>query len=136
MAKHPYGERREALCAWLTANGINPNHVPRDADLTIRTLPDRTRVLAYEAFDLTPDGHRQVDERGDKAAIKRVTTPLLVEPPDWWEPYAKPTRDDLLAVVERVEQLAERWKHVGDRKNGPRQELLQALGRESRPSTP
>jgi hypothetical protein len=133
--RYPDSPRREALCAWLTANGINPNDVPQDADMTI-SEGTAGRFLCCEVFERTADGHFHLDERGEKAAVTVVAVPLKVEPPDWWEPYEKPTRDDLLAIVERVEQLAERWKHTGDRKNGPRQELLQALGEKSRPPAP
>jgi hypothetical protein len=130
-----YNNRRQAYAAWLTANGINPNNVPRDAVITI-SEGTAGRLLCCEVFDLTPDGHRQLDERGEKAAVTVVAVPLKVEPPNWWESYEKPTRDELLAVVDRVEQLAERWKYIGDRKNGPRQELLQALGKPAAPENP
>lgn len=65
-----------------------------------------------------------------------VAVPLQVEPPEWWQPYEKPTRDELLAALDRVEQLAERWKYTADRKGGPRQELLQALGKTATPKEP
>lgn len=128
MAKHPIDTRRHAVCEWLTANGISPNTVPQDADLTIKDGPGGTRVIAYEAFVLDADGNKQADERGNRIAIETRTAPLLVEPPTWWEPYEKPTREDLMATLDRVQQLAERWRHTGDRKNGPLRELLQALG--------
>jgi hypothetical protein len=101
MAKHPASDRREAVCAWLTANGINPRNVPADADMTVEDGPDG-RVLRCEVFDLTQDGHVQTDERGEKAAILVATVPLKVEPPEWWQPHVKPTRDQLLAAVDRV----------------------------------
>jgi hypothetical protein len=94
------------------------------------------RFLCCEVFDLTADGHRQVDERGTKAAVTVIAMPLKVEPPEWWQPYEKPTRDQLLETLERVQQLAERWKYTGDRKNGPRQELLRALGEQTTPWAP
>ena len=129
MAKHMMDTpRREAICAWLTANGINPNSVPQDSDLTI-TIQNNVRVIAYEMFHLDPDGHRQLDERGQNVAVTRHTAPLLIEPPEWWEPYEKPTRDELLATVKRVQELAERWRQVSDRQGGPRQELVAALGK-------
>lgn len=135
MAKHMIGNRRVAVCAWLTANGINPNDLPQDADVTIQQGPDG-RVLRCETYDRTPDGHLQPDERNIGIALKVVTVPLKAEPPEWWEPYEKPTRADLLAALGNVQQLAERWKHTGDRKNGPRQELLTALGEYARPEAP
>ncbi|WP_055693245.1 hypothetical protein [Streptomyces prasinopilosus] len=105
MAKYPDGDRRKAVCAWLTANGINPSDVPQDADMTIDDGPTG-RVLRCEVFDRHPDGYIQVDERGEKAAIRVVSVPLTVEPPQWWQPHMKPTRDQLLAVLERVRELA------------------------------
>lgn len=102
MAKTPNEGRREALCQWLTANGINPSDVPIDADLTITTEPDGTRLIRYEAFVLDADGHRIVDERGQDVAIETRTTRLNVEPPDWWKPYEKPTREQLAADLEQA----------------------------------
>lgn len=99
--------RREAYAAWLTANNINPNLVLLDADVYIDTAPDGTHHIVYEACHLTPDGHRQVNERGDGVAVERRTTPLLVEPPDWWEPYRKPTREQFLNVLEHVKALVD-----------------------------
>lgn len=114
MAKHPADSRREAVCAWLTANGINPNHVPNDADMAIRTIDDESRVIAYEAFVVSEDGHPQADQSGTGVARVARTVPLLVDPPEWWEPYEKPTRDQLLAVVGRVHALHRRNEHTGD----------------------
>ena len=132
MAKLPIEGRRAALCAWLTANAINPDDVPQDADITV-TEGTGGRFLCCEVFDLDKDGHKQLDEHGEKVAVTVVAVPLKVEPPSWWQPYEKPTRDQLLAVLGRVQQLAERWKYTSDRKNGPRQELLQALGEHATP---
>ncbi len=111
MAQSWPEDRRKALCAWLTANGINPNHVPRDADLYIEPAENgdlyNGRYLHYEAFHLNASGHPHADERGLNAAIERRRTPLRVDPPDWWEPYRKPTRDQLLDVLDRVKALAD-----------------------------
>lgn len=98
--------RREAVCAWLTANGINPRDVPQDADITIDQAATG-RFLRCEVFDRGPDGHIKVDERGKKPAILVINVPLQVEPPDWWEPHVKPTRDQLLAVLKQVQDLAD-----------------------------
>jgi hypothetical protein len=98
--------RRDAYAAWLTANGINPSHVLLDADVYIETAPDGTRHIVYEACHLDAEGRKQINERGDEVAQERRTTPLLVEPPDWWEPYRKPTREQLLTALDRVRALA------------------------------
>ncbi|WP_371099898.1 hypothetical protein [Streptomyces sp. PU_AKi4] len=105
-----YTDRREALCAWLRANGINPNEVPIHGNLYLEPGSDDTRNIVYEAFHLTEDGHRHVDERGLNAAIERRAVPLLVEPPDWWEPYRKPTREQLLEAVDRIRSLHSDWE--------------------------
>ena len=93
--------RRKELCDWLTANHINPSTVPVKGDLTIADV-DGQRVIRYEAMLISPDGRLMLDDRGEDVAIETRTVPLLVEPPDWWEPYEKPTRPVLLAAVERV----------------------------------
>jgi len=106
------GDRREALCAWLQANGINPNDVPIRGDLYLEPSPAGDpytgRYIHYEAFHRDSDGHRHVDERGTKVAVERRSTPLLVDPPDWWEPYRKPTREQLLGAVESLRKLIEK----------------------------
>jgi hypothetical protein len=96
--------RRKELCDWLTANRINPDTVPLHGDLTIHTV-DGQRVIHYEAFVRGENGRVMADERGENEAVERRTVPLLVEPPDWFEPYEKPTRAQLLAVVEQVRAL-------------------------------
>jgi len=108
-----YTDRRQAYAAWLEANGINPRHVLRDADVTIEDRPTG-RVLRCEVCALTPDGKRQLDERLDKVATEFTEVPLLVQPPEWWEPYVKPTRDELLAAVERVHALHRRNENTGE----------------------
>jgi hypothetical protein len=110
MAKHPNSERREAVCAWLTANGINPKHVPADADMII-SEGTGGRFLCCEVFDLTTDGHRQVDEHGTGVAVTVIAMPMKVEPPSWWKPYEKPTRDQLLDVVEQIRKLAPAFEY-------------------------
>ncbi|HVK16333.1 MAG TPA: hypothetical protein VM533_05245 [Fimbriiglobus sp.] len=109
MTKPAADDRRKALCAWLQANGINPNDVPIRGDLYLEPSPAGDpytgRYIHYEAFHRDSDGHRHVDERGTKVAVERRSTPLLVDPPDWWEPYRKPTRDQLLEAVDRIRAL-------------------------------
>jgi hypothetical protein len=111
MAKHTLPEgRRTALCGWLTANGINPHDVPADADMTIDKGPTG-RFLRCEVFDRSLDGRLQVDERGERVALMVVNVPLQVEPPEWWTPYEKPTREQLLTVVDRVRKLHHDWEN-------------------------
>ncbi|MGW3383315.1 hypothetical protein ACWDCO_24405 [Streptomyces albogriseolus] len=102
--------RLDAIRAWLKANNINPSDVPIHGDLYLEPDPAGGQRIAYEAFHLDSEGRKHVDERGESAAIERRTTPLLVDPPDWWEPYRKPTRDQLLEAVDRVRALHYRWE--------------------------
>ncbi|MET8571852.1 hypothetical protein [Streptomyces sp. NPDC004783] len=111
-------DRREAVCAWLRANGVDPDNVPRDGDLYLESAPDGDpytgRYLHYEAFHLNSDGLRHLDERGDGPVIERRRTLLLVDPPAWWEPYRKPTRDQLLHAIARVHALHRRNENTRD----------------------
>lgn len=93
--------RRKELCDWLAANNVDPRTVPFHGDLTTDTVDGR-RVIRYEALVFNADGRIVPDERGEAEAIERRTVPLLVDPPDWWEPYEKPTRSTLLDAVDRV----------------------------------
>jgi hypothetical protein len=103
MAVSP-SERQQAIAAWLEANGINPGHVPQDADMTI-SEGTAGSFLCCDVFDLTSDGRKQVDETGKNVATTCVAVPLQVEPPEWWEPRVKPTRDELLDVIAKLRQL-------------------------------
>lgn len=104
MAVQTDWSRRTALREWLTANGIEPNTVPVDGDLTIVDT-DGGRVIRCEVYALAEDGRLQLDDRGVSEARETRTVPLVVEPPVWWTPYEKPTREQLLAAVERVRKL-------------------------------
>lgn len=97
-------ERQQAVAEWLEANGIAPRDVPQNADLTIEDSPDG-RVIRCETFDRSADGRIQVDETANRAATKFVTVPLKVEPPEWWKPRVKPTRDELLDVIAKLRRL-------------------------------
>lgn len=115
MAKHPHDDRRRALIAWLTANGILPEQkLPWDADLTIRTEEDGSKTIVYEACVLDKDGQKQLDDRGEFMALETRTAPLIVDPPDWWQPYEKPTRNQLLDAADRVRKLHVENAHTGD----------------------
>jgi hypothetical protein len=94
MLKH-YSDRRQELCAWFTANGIEPHDIPIDGDCTI-VEEDGVRTIRYEAHVRTPDRHLMLNERGTDMAIEVRTAQLLAEPPDWWQPYEKPTREQAI----------------------------------------
>jgi hypothetical protein len=117
--------RREALCEWLRANGVDPDSIPQDADLYLEPAPEGDpytgRYLHYEAFHLNSDGRRHVDERGHGAARERRRTPLLVDPPDWWEPYRSGRPDTRMlcarcraswTATRHSRAASERWERV------------------------
>lgn len=105
--------RRDALCDWLTANGITPNDVPIDGDLLIVDT-DEGRAIRVEAFARNDAGALVIDERGYREARVIRTVPLKTEPPAWFEPYEKPTREQILTAVERVRVLHPRNENTGE----------------------
>ena len=105
-------DRRTELANWLTTNGIDPADVLVDADLTIIDT-DNGRAIHYEKTVRDANGRIQADERGDHVATEMCTVPLQTEPPRWWTPYVKPTREQLLAAEARVRTLHRRNEHSG-----------------------
>lgn len=105
--------RHTELADWLTANGIEPNTVPVDGDLTIVDT-DAGRAIRVETMIRTKDGRLILNDRGTGEAREIRTVPLIVEPPAWWTPYEKPTRETLLAAVEKVRALHRRNEHTSD----------------------
>jgi hypothetical protein len=95
-------DHREELCAWLTANGIDADEVPDDADMTIETDATGQRWIRTEIYATNANGKRFVNAYGTAAARLRTMTPLKAEPPAWWEPRKKPTRDQLQAQLRAV----------------------------------
>lgn len=78
----PTEEQRAALCAWLTANGIDPNSVPIGSRLSIG-VSDGAKVIYYDQY-LTEDGHKQIDPAdNDRAWMRAATAPCTVDPPAW-----------------------------------------------------
>ncbi|MEU5322953.1 hypothetical protein AB0G67_40315 [Streptomyces sp. NPDC021056] len=106
-------DRRQQTAAWLDANGIPARDVPMDADITIEDGPDG-RVIRCEVCDLDADGRRQPDDTGTRVATTFVTVPLKTEPPAWWQPRVKPTRDQLLTAMEGLHALHRRNEHSGN----------------------
>jgi hypothetical protein len=111
MAIQTDWSRRTELCDWLTANGIEPNTVPIDGDLTIVDT-EHGQVIRYETF-VQKDGAKVMDPRGGDA-YEIHTVPLVAEPPAWFEPYEKPTREQLLAAADRVRALHPRNVNTGE----------------------
>lgn len=76
--------RRVAMCEWLTANGINPNHVPADSAFRIATGRSGQRTIHYTGYVTTADGNKQVDpEDRNRAWREERTAPCQVEPAAW-----------------------------------------------------
>lgn len=83
--------RRDELLDWLRQNGIDPNAVPIDKEMTIEDGPDGGRVIRYHAYVLSDDGSKQLAQTPDGGArIEERTTPLVVPPPAGWPVYAVP----------------------------------------------
>jgi hypothetical protein len=89
-------DRRADLCDWLRANGVDPNRVPTDSDLYIETDDNGHGTLHFEQYDTDAFGRPIPNERGDGAARRPADVPLASEPPEWWRPHSKPTREQLL----------------------------------------
>lgn len=80
----PTERERMALCEWLTANGIDPTHVPIDSAFAIDDQTDGKRLIRYVEYVLTADGHKQVDPEHPESSWKRpASAPCVVEPPAW-----------------------------------------------------
>ncbi|MDX3747464.1 hypothetical protein [Streptomyces sp. AK08-02] len=78
FGREALAEQREALAAWLKANGIDPDAVAADW-LSIERAADQ-RLIRYEAFRLTKDGRRLRDPRdGDRAWTVERVAPLVVD---------------------------------------------------------
>jgi hypothetical protein len=112
MAIQTDWSRRTELCDWLTANGIAPNTVPIDGDLLIVDTEDG-RTIRYETFVRAKTGAKVMDPRGSEA-YETHTVPLKTEPPAWFEPYEKPTREQLLTAADRVRALHPRNENTGE----------------------
>lgn len=95
-------DRRQLVCDWLTANGVDPKRVPRDSDLYVETDDSGAQTLHFEQYDVDDNGHRVLNQQGDGVAIRDAAVPLLVEPPEWWQPHRKPTREQLLDQLRAV----------------------------------
>lgn len=79
---HPTEEERLAICAWLTANGIDPHTVPLSEHKLRIVTENGHRAIHYTEFVLTDDGHKQVDpDDPDTALVRDTSRPCLVDPP-------------------------------------------------------
>lgn len=79
MSPDPYTDDqfRERVCAWLTANGVDPGNTPVDADPSIAD-----GQLTLRQWVTGPNGHGRVIDPSDpnRLLTKTITVPLLVEP--------------------------------------------------------
>ena len=84
--------RAEEISAWMAANGVDPDDVSTDHDLTVEAGPNY-RVIRYRAYLRALDGCKyHVDGVGP--ATEERTVPLVVEPPDGWPVYALVDREE------------------------------------------
>jgi hypothetical protein len=106
-----WSARQTETCDWLRANGVDPNETLRYGELYIDTADDGTRTLHADMYTLDDNGGRFYDERENDVAQHRVVVPLVAEPPNWWKPYRKPTREQLLDAVYAVAGLHQAAPH-------------------------
>ncbi|MFE2965533.1 hypothetical protein ACFXKC_18005 [Streptomyces sp. NPDC059340] len=105
--------RRTELCDWLAVHDIDPHTVPIEGDLTIVDT-EQGRAIRVEVYVRNEAGALVIDARGDREAREIRTVPLEVEPPVWWTPYEKPTREQLLTAADRVRALHRRNESTGE----------------------
>jgi hypothetical protein len=78
--------RREELCQWLHANGIDPDDVPINAEISIEpTKPKGAQLIRYTVYLRDTNGRKYCGPATDDAAQEERTVPLLVQPPRWTE---------------------------------------------------
>lgn len=111
----PELDMRAQVCDWLTTLDVDPNHVPITSDLYIETGA-AGRELHYEAYVLNATGHRIPDERGN-ALVERRAVPLSVEPPEHWQPFRKPTLEQVTAERDEA-RAALAALHEGEEPDG------------------
>jgi len=73
----PGSDRWEAVCAWLTANGFDPNDVPIDATVVING--DQVTVTVIQSDD---SGNARYDPVWQEVQVMAATRPLTVPPSD------------------------------------------------------
>ncbi|MFE9687985.1 hypothetical protein [Streptomyces sp. NPDC006285] len=72
-----------AVAEWLRANGIDPQDVPIDSDITIGTEPfGGARHIRYSALLRNELGHLHHDPATGRAAVEARTALLVVEAPE------------------------------------------------------
>lgn len=82
--------RGDALQEWARANGLEPDAVSADDNLTIEDTADG-RVIRCWVFDFSASGYKQANpaRAGEPLKLEQVV-PLVVEPPEGWPVYAMP----------------------------------------------
>lgn len=69
---------REALCEWLSANGVDPDQVV-DRWLSIE-LADDERLIRFRVYRVTAGGRRLMDpDDQSRAWAEERTVPLVIE---------------------------------------------------------
>lgn len=90
---HVSQRRAEEISAWVAANGIDPDDVSTDHDLTVEDGPDG-RVIRYRAYLRNANGARYRADGENGAASEERMTSLTVEPPDGWPVYTLTDRGE------------------------------------------
>jgi hypothetical protein len=98
--------RRDLIAEWLTANGINPDHVHADDPIRVLTVPYRPpetaddgawliQVIVLTELYTGPDGTREVNLITGKPVACQRTVPLRVPFPT--DPMASSTQEGATA---------------------------------------
>jgi hypothetical protein len=80
---YPTEEERQALCEWLTANGINPDIVPLASTFVIAEGSDGRRRIHYTEFVYDERTGRILAGKDGHPMERDASGPCSVEPPPW-----------------------------------------------------
>jgi hypothetical protein len=80
---YPTEEERQALCEWLSANGITPGNVPIESTFTIVESSEGRRLIHYtKVVRDERTGNIMAGEDG-YPVTRDASAPCLVDPPPW-----------------------------------------------------
>ncbi|MFI2620471.1 hypothetical protein [Streptomyces sp. NPDC018584] len=76
-------KRRQALCAWLTANDVDPNRVPLHSNLSIIANGDGSRHIHYTEFIRDEETGNILADADGHPRTRDVRVPCIADPPAW-----------------------------------------------------
>ncbi|MEI5520702.1 hypothetical protein WB388_08815 [Streptomyces brasiliscabiei] len=77
-------DRHAEFLSWLKANGIDPEDVPTNTEITVETGTDGGRLIRYTVYLRNANGAKYLDEATGEPAQQERTAPAQVEPPMHW----------------------------------------------------